>query len=768
MIQKTIASKSTALLWLLVVSISALFALLKGPAFDTSIMALLPASQQNPLVSKATDKVADQFSEQAVLLLSASDRALAREAVHRVVTRLSQLEESVELTWKGGDQAGWAHELEPYRFVLLPDAVRKRLLAGQDKHQQQLALQRIFSPLSGVKADPIKDPFMLHAEQIFSATTGMSVTQEQGLIRLTEAQVPTYLITLHLKEDPFSLSLQQKLLSVLEPLEDELRIAGVRIIRSGLLWHAAAGAEQAESEISVIGIGSLMGILLLMLVVFKRAKPLWMVLLPVLVGCVMALSVTLLLFGRVHLITIAFGAGLVGVSVDYALHYLCEHRRRPGIHLINVLLAGLLLSLMSSVIAYAGLALTPFPGLRQMAIFSVVGLIASWLTVVLWLPFLSIGEKANPLPAAAFLQRWRNIYPSVHDRPQVAVMLLAVLIGSVVIVWKAEPVDDVRLLQTSPESLLVQDRIVQDLTGNTTSAQFLMVVGDSLNQVLQLEEALQPELNRMVAASSFAGYQSLSQVLPSLQRQAENAKLIRQLYQKQMAEQARIMRLSESQQAAAWAEMEQASEQRLLPEEWKQLKSGQVWQHLIIDNEEGGVASVVRLQGRIEGALKVQLSDLADRYEHVFFIDRVDSISEVLRDYREQIFSWLLVAYSIVIFVLIGRYRANFWRVLVPPVIASSLAFATVIVLNDGYNLFNLIALILVLGIGLDMGIFMQESPHSDHTWLAVTLSVLTSLLAFGLLALSKTPVLYHFGIIILPGLLLVWLLSPLMKCKTN
>jgi len=768
MIQKTIASKLTAFLWLLVVSISMLLALLKGPVFDTSIMALLPASQQNPLVSEATDRVADQFSEQAVLLLSAADKTLARESVHRVVERMNLLADSVELTWRGDEQAGWAHELEQYRFILLSDAVRKRLLEGQDKHQQQLALQRIFSPLSSVRADPIKDPFMLHADQIFSAATGMPVTQEQGLIRLTEAEDPTYLVTLHLKEDPFSLSLQQKLLSVLEPLEDELRMAGVRIIRSGLLWHAAAGAEQAESEISVIGIGSLVGILLLMLVVFKRVKPLWMVLLPVLVGCIMASSVTLLLFGRIHLITIAFGAGLVGVSVDYALHYLCEHRSRPGLHLINALLAGLLLSLMSSVIAYAGLALAPFPGLRQMAIFSVVGLIASWLTVVLWLPVLSAGEKANPLPAAAFLQRWRNIYPAVHERPQVAAVLLAVLVGSVVIVWKAEPVDDVRLLQTSPERLLVQDQLVQDLTGNVTSAQFFLVVGDNLNQVLQLEEALEPELNRLIATSSLAGYQSLSQALPSLQRQTENAKLIHQLYQKQMAEQAKIMRLSESQQAAAWGEMERASEQRLLPEEWKLLKSGKVWQHLIIEDGEANAASVVRLQGRMDATLKAQLSDLADQYEHVFFIDRVDSISAVLRDYREQIFSWLLVAYSIVICVLIWRYRANFWRIIVPPVIASSIAFAAVIVLNDGYNLFNLIALILVLGIGLDMGIFMQESPHSDHTWLAVTLSVLTSLLAFGLLALSKTPVLYHFGIIILPGLLLVWLLSPLMKCKTN
>lgn len=70
----------------------------------------------------------------------------------------------------------------------------------------------------------------------------------------------------------------------------------------------------------------------------------------------------------------------------------------------------------------------------------------------------------------------------------------------------------------------------------------------------------------------------------------------------------------------------------------------------------------------------------------------------------------------------------------------------------------------LVLGIGLDMGIFLYEAADSDHTWLAVSLSAVTSLLAFGLLTFSKTPVLFHFGIIVLPGLCLVWLIAPLMR----
>ena len=75
-------------------------------------------------------------------------------------------------------------------------------------------------------------------------------------------------------------------------------------------------------------------------------------------------------------------------------------------------------------------------------------------------------------------------------------------------------------------------------------------------------------------------------------------------------------------------------------------------------------------------------------------------------------------------------------------------------------------ALILVLGIGLDMGIFLMETDEAPYTWLAVSLSTYTSLLAFGMLAWSDTPILHHFGLTVLLGLAFVWLLTPLMRKK--
>jgi len=78
------------------------------------------------------------------------------------------------------------------------------------------------------------------------------------------------------------------------------------------------------------------------------------------------------------------------------------------------------------------------------------------------------------------------------------------------------------------------------------------------------------------------------------------------------------------------------------------------------------------------------------------------------------------------------------------------------------FSLFHIMALILVLGISVDYGIFFRESgPESATTLLAVVLSALTTILAFGLLAFSSTAAIQAFGTTIFIGIAISLLVSP-------
>jgi len=72
---------------------------------------------------------------------------------------------------------------------------------------------------------------------------------------------------------------------------------------------------------------------------------------------------------------------------------------------------------------------------------------------------------------------------------------------------------------------------------------------------------------------------------------------------------------------------------------------------------------------------------------------------------------------------------------------------------------------VLLLGMGVDYGIFLQAQPDSDrtHAWLAILLAAFSTALSFGLLALSSTPALRAFGLTLLIGLLHVSLIAPFL-----
>ena len=145
----------------------------------------------------------------------------------------------------------------------------------------------------------------------------------------------------------------------------------------------------------------------------------------------------------------------------------------------------------------------------------------------------------------------------------------------------------------------------------------------------------------------------------------------------------------------------------------------------------------------------------------------------MLGQYR-QYMGWVVMAAYVMVFgLLFWRYRRATWRVLAPAAIASVTTLAVLGWAGQSLQLFHVLAFMLLLGIGVDYGIFMQErepDKKQEHqqeqasAWLAIGLSAANTLLSFGLLGLSNTPALQAFGLTMLIGIALVWISVPLFR----
>ena len=769
-------SRVFAALWALIVCLllghNAYLWLVKRIVPDTDILALLPVQERDPVLQQSFSHMVDAAQQRVVVLAGAADwgdAVRAADAYSAVLAGHKDLFEATPIDEQ--TQSDWLSLFQQHRLTLLTAQQQQQLRDMPSSFWLQAALSKLYSPFGGPKLGSWQeDPFGLFTAWVQERAQETPVRPRDGHLFVADASKQYVLLPLTLKVPALSMTAQETVLPLLRQAAAAARQAAPRVelIHAGVILHAANASAQASGEVSTIGIGSLLGIILLMWFAFHSFKPITLILLSIGIGCLGALSVCVLLFDRIHLLTLVFGASLIGVAQDYGIYFLSNRlsadQQLDSPALLKRLLPGLSLTLLAAVIGYMGLALTPFPGLRQMAVFSALGLVFAWLTVVFWFPVL-IGGRT--LKSGALVRRYGAVlahWPLLRmNRATLAAALLfagAAAIG----ISRLGANDDIRLLQNPPRHLIDDQIKLSKLLDAPTPVQFFLVRGATAEVVLQREETLKQRLDALIAQHRISGYQAMSNWVPSARTQEARRALIDA---KLLADDGPLAGLAaqageDQQWIAAIRKGLQAAGAPLTMDAFLKTPASEPWRHLWLGQIDGGYASIVALRG-LQNAGVPQLQQAPQGLEGVQWVDKVAEISSVLGRYR-QYMGWVVAgAYVVVFGLLFPRYRRKTWRVLAPTALASIATLALLGYAAQHLQLFHVLALMLLLGVGVDYGIFMQEHPDRRNTtpWLAVGMSAANTILSFGLLGLSKTPALQAFGITMLLGTALVWLIVP-------
>lgn len=756
-----------ALLWLLLVALLAVhqWQFWRASRIDTDVMALLPASERTAAADRALRRLADGVSREVVVLVGARDWADAKAAAARFAGAMGTRKDLVEPVDRIGsfDFDAALTFYGPHREAMLTDAQRAMLRNADAAELARQAIGRLYQLSAGPRLTDWKsDPLGLWPDWWLARASATRVGERDGHASLSADGLQWVLLTYRTVGAAFSVSGSTDYADLLGRAGQAAQQGrdvpgGVRVVAAGIPLHAEAAAAQASFEMNVIGLGSLAAVLVLVWLAFRSLRPILLVALSLLVGTAAAISVTAMVFGQVHLITMVFGASLVGVAEDYGIHYFVTRQGRPSWapqRVMRFLLPGMALALSTSVAAYLALGVAPFPGLRQMALFSAVGLAGAFLTVVFWFPWLDrTPVRATRLSGrlAASLARW----PRVGANWPGVVLLAGLAIVIVPGLMQVRVADDVRQLQSSPPDLVEAQRTVGRLTGTPSPAQFILVHGSSPDQVLEREELVKTALGELVAAHHIAGVLAVSDWVPSAQRQRADAALARHAAQ-------RVREQVSAQLGAQTGSPAPTHSGGLLRvEDWFKHPVSAGMRHLWLGREGGGYASVMLVRGLDSTASIDRVAAVVGKVDGAQWVDRVADFSALLKRYR-VIMTWLLAAGAVAVALLLfWRYGPAAWRAMLPTLLAVALSVALLGWLNVPLQLFSVLALALLLGVGVDYGIFLLEHPGDGESWTAIVLGAASTLLAFGLLALSATPALHAFGMTMLGGVGAVWLLSP-------
>ena len=762
--------KIVAFAWALVVAAAGallMFQLHRGVELQTDLTALLPFEEQDATIRSAKDRVTQVLTERVFLLMGDNDRANARAGGAMLAKALTDSGMTRAVTFRTlSDSLKSLGEMYfPYRSGLLADADRERLRQNKAEQIVDRAIANVYGPWSIVDANLLRsDPFLLMPEFLSSLPMpGPRLVPDDGVLTTRDHGKAWVLLIAQLNGNVYSGSFQDRFISTLNGVEKSLSVQmpHLQLLRVGAIFYAQAGAKSATTETTRIGVVSLVGTVILILVVFRAIRPVWLTFLAIAVGVLCGFAVCVSIFGGIHVAVLLFGVSLNGIAIDYCLQYVSARfgadAGSPHDRLRRVL-PGITLGVATTLIGYITLMLAPFPGLLQLAVFSSVGLLGSFITIVVWLPLLDSSEPlvhgTNTLAIANML--WVFWEDARYWRWRWSIVA-SIAILSIVGVTRLRIDDDVRHQQALAGNLRDQESQIRRLTGISGGTEFLLVRGTDRDGALQTEEALRARLISAKQDGAIRGFQSISQFVPSVARQRDNRALVNN----------KLMRpyLASYYQRLGITGVAQAGDDTagfLIPDEISESSPLSFLRNLVVESDASGATDLVLLSGVSQ---LDEIRSIAKAFPGVRFVDPTADVTRLLGEYRRRATILIVVSVLLMMPVLVWRYGLRgAIRVALAPMIAVLATPPLVALAGVTFTFFNAMALVLVLSVGFDYAVFCRESAPSRRgvTMLGVWLAMLTTLLSFGLLVFSSTYAVHAFGATLLVGTILAFAFSPI------
>jgi len=733
-----------------------------GAPLSANLMELVPGTSPDALEVRAEQRMQEPLNREMLVLVGHADRQQALNMAQQLGEQwqASGLFETVQWNLQA-DLPALRKQLLQGRLAMLSADDRQLLSEHPDAFIQQ-RVQALFDPFNGFTLVPSQDDWLGLTGRIQNSQPKHGAVQldiGSGAL-VAEADGKSWvMLRARTTGNAFDMNLPLQVAELLQHSREQAAQSGVQLLAASGLLYAANGQQQATREMTWVGGGATVGILLLLLLAFRR----WGVLLafvPVLVGMLFGAVACVALFGHMHVMTLVLGSSLIGVAVDYPLHYLSKSWSLKPWHswpALRLTLPGLTLSLITSVIGYLALAWTPFPALTQIAVFSAAGLLGAYLSAVCLLPALLKNVQLRPaqwpLRLAERLIHLREALLGCIRTPALLALLIAFCVGGLM---QLQSKNDIRQWVGAPQHLTDEAQTIARITGYQPTSQFFLIRAANQEQLLERQAALSERLQQLVNLDKLQGYLALDQLVsaPSQQQQVrESLNKLPSFWQPLLDIGVPVTALQNELQQLQTLPAEDIDAALAGP-------LGEPYRTLWLGPTEDGVAAMTSLQGlNNPSLLRVQALDLPG----VVLVDRLGDLNKVFAATQISAAELKLVSCVLIVLVLMLPFGlTGALRIVALPLLAALCSLASLGWLGQPLTLFSLFGLLLVTAISVDYAILMREQVGGAAVSLLGTLlAAVTTWLSFGLLAVSSTPAVSNFGLSVSLGLAFSFMLAP-------
>jgi predicted exporter len=739
-----------------------------GWPVSSSLLDLVPQAAGDAVQQRAQDRIQEPLARQMVALVGAKDREHAAELARGMgyLWQRSGLFAKVQVD-VDVDLAAMRAQLLAQRLSMLPPADRAQLINDPAAFAARRA-REVADPFSSTGIVPAGQDLLglaRRAEQALQPGGAVQFDLASGTLVAEQGGMNWVLVRAETSGDAFDQAAPAAVAALVGESRASLAASGGELLVAGGPLYAAAGRAQAVGESAWIGGGAVAGIIAVLLLALRRWRAL-LAFIPAAVGLLAGTVACVAMFGSIHVLTLVVGASLIGIAVDFPMHFLGKSYGMPDWRpwpALDRVLPGLSISLAATLVGYLALVFTPFPALTQTAVFSAAGLLGAYLCTVCELPNWYRGWQPRPWPALlhtaqALLERL-SLWSARGRLPWVAVLALVLCVGGIA---RLNVQDDLRQWLSLPRPLLQQARRIGEITGFMPTSQFYLVRAANPDALLRTQAELATRLDALVAGHTLVSYTALSQLNAPAQAQEALRQRLRDPDWR-----ARLAAPFEALGIPATALQAEVDALAALPpvgvEQALQGPLGERWRPLWLGTHDGTVAAMVTLQGLNDTAAAAHA---AAGLPGTAFIDRTGELNRNFAATRVKAAELKLLSYIVAAVLLWSTLgRSATWRVLAVPFGAAACVLAALGYLGQPLTLFSLFGLLLVSAIGLDYAVFMHERvAGAAASLVGILLAAAITLLSFGLLALSSTPAIANFGLAVGLGVAFSVLWAPWVR----
>ena len=722
----------------------------KTAKIDTNFLSITPKFLEDKDFQKPLEDFFLKNSSSIKIFIESDNFDTAKNSALKLEEYINNLDSNVLVNLYSRDYDDILNMMIKYKYQLLSKEIRDYLLNDEAYIVAENSIINFYSPFFIPIVDNIEDdPFFVVNSKINEILVSENNMQSRDGIQFVNYN-NKYNILINI-DMPKKIDSESFFNNLTVFLNDLAVNDNVKTYISGVPIHTYYSQKSAKKEITIISIVSLIVICMIFIFIFKSLKPYIISMCTIFIAGAAAFLYSSVFFNSIHIFTFVFGTSLIGISIDHSIHFITEwYNEKDKKEVLKKIFPSMLLGFLTTIISYLSLFLTSLTLLKQIALFSIFGLISSFLTVNIIYPIIFKNDKRNIKQSV--LSGSRNIlneYVKIINIKTVSIIFVIVIILSIIFIPRIKVNFSANQLYDTPDFLLESESEVYKRLNTSLAKNIIISSGETLSKALEAEESIENYFTN--------NYNAISRILYSEKKQRENIKLTEEKLMPLLREQIRELNLDETSYNKIKTEFESIKNDVLdinsiiESDSFSELKK-------IITTNNNKYFIIATSDYDTNNTINVTNNNVK-----VFNLN--EEINDALDSTAKTAVKMALIAY-ILIFITMAVFfnKKQAFVIILVQLMSVLINLSIHSIFSININIFSIFALILSIGISIDYAIFFSKSAaDKEITFLAVFLSMMTTVLSFGTLAFSSFIPVKSFGLFLFIGVLSSFIISPIL-----